>query len=383
MGAFLKTPCPYWVDRYVENTMTEKLTRREFLKVSALGLGSLVSSFAARRFSPLTQVGTLAEFPNYERLGRITVGKIDIHLRPDIDSPVVGALFEDQVVPWLREHVGRHPFRVNQRWLEIPEGFIWSPYVQPVQNTPVSPVAELYETTLGPGMWVEVAVPYVDLVLDNPPARSFWLAERISRGVPPRFYYSQIFWADEIQTDENGKVWYRLNERYGFGDIFYGPAEAFRRITPEEVAPISPDVEDKRVVIDVDRQVLSLFEGNSEVFFCRVSTGAFYEEDYITPLGTSAIWRKMISAHMTGGTTGGGYDLPGIGWTTLFIGNGIAIHSTFWHNDFGVPRSHGCINVQPNDGKQIFRWVAPTVPYDPGDVTVGMPGGTRVTVMQS
>jgi lipoprotein-anchoring transpeptidase ErfK/SrfK len=102
-----------------------------------------------------------------------------------------------------------------------------------------------------------------------------------------------------------------------------------------------------------------------------------------TPLGTRPIWRKLFSVHMTGGSTGGGYDLTGVSWTTLFEGNGVAIHSTFWHNNFGEAMSQGCVNCRPEDAKWIFRWTQPVVSYDPGDVTVSWPGGTQVEVIGS
>jgi lipoprotein-anchoring transpeptidase ErfK/SrfK len=70
----------------------------------------------------------------------------------------------------------------------------------------------------------------------------------------------------------------------------------------------------------------------------------------------------------------------GIAWTSLFSGDGVAIHSTFWHNNFGVPVSHGCVNTMPDDAKWIFRWTTPGVAYNPGDITVEMPGGTIVNV---
>ena len=85
---------------------------------------------------------------------------------------------------------------------------------------------------------------------------------------------------------------------------------------------------------------------------------------------------------MTGGTTGGGWDIPGVGWTILFSGTGVAIHSTFWHNDYGTPRSHGCVNVKPEDAQWIFRWTLPTVTSDPGDITIPMPGGTQIDVRE-
>ena len=83
---------------------------------------------------------------------------------------------------------------------------------------------------------------------------------------------------------------------------------------------------------------------------------------------------------MAGGTVSGGYDTPGVSWCNFFA-EGVAIHSTFWHNDYGVPRSHGCVNVNPEDAKWIFRWSTPTVSLEPGDITVGMPGGTQVDVV--
>ena len=87
---------------------------------------------------------------------------------------------------------------------------------------------------------------------------------------------------------------------------------------------------------------------------------------------------------MSGGTTGAGYDLPGIGWTSIFATGGVAIHSTFWHNNFGDPVSHGCVNTQPDDARWIFRWGQPIVPYDPGmiDITVTGQEFTHVQVVE-
>lgn len=64
------------------------------------------------------------------------------------------------------------PGRINQRWVETPYGFIWGGQFQPVANQLNAPLASLPTTSLGQGMWMEVTVPYVDLILDNPPARA-------------------------------------------------------------------------------------------------------------------------------------------------------------------------------------------------------------------
>ncbi len=354
------------------------LTRRDFLKIAVLSAGALA-------FRPFSK-SILPDFPQADRLGRITVGKVDVFSRPDANSPIAGALYEDNVVVWLRESVGSMPGRINQRWVETPHGFIWGGQVQPVLNQPNLPITSLPTTSLGEGMWVEVTVPYVDLVLDNPPARAPWLQYQLSINLPPRFYYSQIVWVDNISVDTNGQIWYRLNEKYGSGDLFWGPAEAFRSLTSDEISPINPLAEEKRIVVNIDYQTSSCFEGDNEVYFARISSGALYDawgnrvNVWETPVGEFPIWRKAISLPLSGGSASAGWSLPAVGWVSLFVGTGVAIHSTYWHNNYGEPSSRGCVNAGPEDAKWIFRWSQPAVAYDPGDVTVEMPGGTKVSV---
>lgn len=359
----------------------QKLSRRNYLHLSALCLGSL----ALRPFGRLYQ---LAQFPEGNRLGRVNAGKVELKMRPDIESQTAGTLYEDAVVPCIKESVGVNLYRNNQRFVETPEGYIWSPYLQPVQNHTNPPVSSLPETRFGPGMWVEVSVPYVDLVLDSPPARSPGLKGRLDAGQLPRFYYSQLSWVVRIKIDMEGNAWYRISEPYGsYGDIFWGRGEAFHPLSRDEMAPINPEIEEKRVVVNIPYQTLSCYEKNTEVFFTRISSGALWNASsnqvdvWAIPVGNFPIWRKLVSLHMSGGTTGSGWDIPAIGWTTLFVGKGVAIHSTFWHNNFGEPMSHGCVNARPDDARWIFRWTQPVVNYDPGDVTVPWSGGTRVEVV--
>ncbi len=360
-----------------------QFSRRDFLKLSTIGFGSLA-------LRPWQGLSALTDFPRYERLGRVTAGKVELKTRPEWESPASSVLYEDAIVPWLREVIGSTPYRTNQRWVETHDGYIWSPYLQPVQNHPNIPVTSLPNTSLGTGMWVEISQPYVNLMLANPPPRSPGLKDTLELGLLPRLYYSQIVWVDQLKTDEQGQTWYRVNEPYGsYGDIYWARAEAFRPVTTQELEPIHPDVEDKRVVVDVTYQTMSCYEGKREVYFARVSTGALFDawgnrvDVWATPIGQFPIWRKLVSLHMSGGTTGGGWDLPGVGWVSLFVGSGVAVHSTFWHNNYGEPMSRGCVNARPEDAKWVFRWTQPVVAYDPGDASVSWPGGTTVEVTQT
>ena len=325
------------------------------------------------------------EFPAFDHLGRVAVGLVDIKARPDYDAPTIGTYYEDAIVPWLREVIGPWPFRNNQRWVETEEGFIWGPNIQPVKNLPNQPIREFPEGM--DGLWVEVSVPLVDAILDNPPSRSSWWTLQTIKNLPPRFYYSQILWIDQIDEDNNGQIWYRINERYGNpGDLFWAPAEAFRPLSKAEILPISPEVENKQIVVDVSdsRQTLSCFEEGREVFYCRISSGKVPNTTPLTGVGSDGfhIWRKLHSVQMSGGTNQAGWMIPGIGWVSFFYLEGVAIHSTFWHNNFGEPSSHGCINVAPDDAKWIFRWASPVAPFTVGDIVVSGTVGTPVKVIE-
>ena len=366
--------------------VNERVSRREFLKLAALGLTSI-------SMSPQPGTLNLQDFPSAEKLGRICVGSVELKANPDPNSATLGILYEDAVLPWIKESVGWNPFYIfsNQRWVETPEGYIYGPYLQPVYNRPNPTVDSLPATSLGNGMWAEVTVPYVDAVLDKEPSSNSWVKFKLEDGLPLRLYYSQVFWVDQIKTDNQGNKFYRVNPNYYGGvDLLWAKGEAFRPLSKEELEPIHPESVDKRIEVNINQQSLSCYEGSTEVYFCRVSTGAKFDvngnlvDKWETPAGSHVVTRKYISLQMSGGTTGAGYDLPGIGWSSIFATGGVAIHSTFWHNNYGNPVSHGCVNCYPEDAKWIFRWSLPSVVYDPGmlDITVTGEESTTVRVIE-
>lgn len=337
----------------------------------------------------------LPEFPDGERLGRVAVGMVELKQRPDPDSPTLGVLYEDTVIPWLREASGSRPAFIfnSQRWVETPQGYIYGPYLQPVFNRPNHPVPELPTSSRGPGMWTEVTTPYTEADLDAAaPSSNSWVEAKLDQGLPLRVYFGQTFWVDQLMPLDDGRTLYRINPNYYGGvDMLWVDGAAMRPITADELTSINPEAENKHIEVDVTHQTLSCYEGEREVNFCRVSTGAKYDmygnvvDKWSTPVGKHRVTRKYISLQMSGGTTGAGYDLPGIAWTSIFATGGVAIHSTFWHNNYGTPVSHGCVNCLPEDAKWIFRWTLPEVVYDPGmlDVTVSGQESTSVEVVET
>ena len=80
-----------------------------------------------------------------------------------------------------------------------------------------------------------------------------------------------------------------------------------------------------------------------------------------------------------GNLAANGYDLPGVPWNSYITESGIAIHGTYWHNYYGRPRSHGCINLTPQAAKWVFLWTMPFVP--PDEVKIYEDTGTFVEII--
>ncbi len=371
--------------------MKRTVSRRDFMKVAGVGLGAL--AFKSFNFESLYMPKRLPQFPNSEIIGRM-LGMTDVRNRPSSDPLVattVGTLYDDNLIEWGSEVIGNAVGLTNQKFLETPQGYIWASRVQPTKNLPNTPITEIPAGQAG--FWAEVTVPYVDLTLEGAPI-SPWIQSLIQYNFPPRLYYGQVVWIDQVRQN-NGFVEYRWDENpghgYGFGDIFWADGTGLKVLTEEETSAISPDVDPatKRIVADLTYQTISCLEGSEEVYFCRISSGAIFDaygnptDKYATPVGDLNTNWKIISLNMTGGGSTAGYSTPAVPWDTVISGEGIAIHGAFWHNDFGERRSHGCINVRPEDAKWIFRWTTPYISLAQCEQRMTWPDhGTVVSVTQ-
>jgi lipoprotein-anchoring transpeptidase ErfK/SrfK len=354
-------------------------SRRNFLKLAgavALGAALPLGRVPPRRLDRRYRLDAgWPEGPD-KRLGRGTLGwGAPILTRPHPEGQPLGHVYTDEVVRIVREVVGLGMAYHTHVWFELEEGYVYSTALQPVLNLPQAPLASVPAG----GIWSELSVPYVEgRARPDPEAPVVY-----------RLYYSAVFKLVEVTPGADGQPWYRLGLETGI--TLFAPAPAFRVITAEEMAPLAPEVDpsEKRVVVYLAEQAFSAFEGQREVYRARISSGAnYFGEDGVTllngtPQGEHPIWSKRYSRHMQGGTVESGYDLPGVGWVSYFASNGAALHSTYWHNDFGVPKSHGCLNCRPEDAKWLFRWTRPEVPYSPGDVTVDWDHrGTTVDIQE-
>ncbi len=102
--------------------------------------------------------------------------------------------------------------------------------------------------------------------------------------------------------------------------------------------------------VNLSAQTLTAYQGDTPVFSASISGGL---PGTPTVVGRFAIYTKLTSTRMTGP----GYDLPNVPYTMYFY-RGYAIHGTYWHNNFGYPMSHGCVNMRTQDAAWVFNWAS-------------------------
>jgi lipoprotein-anchoring transpeptidase ErfK/SrfK len=117
--------------------------------------------------------------------------------------------------------------------------------------------------------------------------------------------------------------------------------------------------------ISLKNQTLVAYEGMRPVYATLVSTGADIQADpeqsRKTIEGQFRIHTKHVTATMDSDTPGDEFDLRDVPYVQYFSGN-YALHAAFWHDAFGVPKSHGCVNLSPLDARWLFDWTRPRVP---------------------
>jgi hypothetical protein len=258
----------------------------------------------------------------------------------------------------------------KKQWHDIGDGYLLANEVQPIAQNWNKTVASFPES----GVIGEITVPFTD-------ARR---KPDLLAPVAYRLYFASTYWVKELVTDAAKRAWYKLyDERLGI--YYYAEARAIRLVPANEQTVLSAAVTDKRLLVDLKAQRLTAFEGKSEVYSTLVSTGRIYlaedgSPNSWTPSGSFVVDRKRPSRHMGfGEAAGSDYELPGVPWVSYFHWKGYSFHGTWWHNDYGHPRSAGCVNMRPEEAKWLYRW---TQPIALAGEEVTMSNGTVVEIVE-
>lgn len=346
--------------------MTGHISRREFLKLSAIGLGALA-------FTPAFRDQRGLRTPEGVEIARVTRSAVKILREPLWDSEVVYIRGRDELLNVyysVDTGEGRNPV-----WYRVWGGFVHSAFLQAVRvrlNTPLTSLP-------GAGRLVEVSVPFTPSMLFD---------ERRARWQPNyRLYYGSNYWITDVRDGPDGMPWYQITDHYG--RRYYAAAEHLRPIPDEELAPLTPGAQlnDKWIEISIADQMLWAYEKGQLVLQTHISSGLpqvepVEEGKYSseTPTGDHHITVKAGLRHMGSDPLSAEIEsgaLPGVPWVCFFREEGYALHGTYWHSNFGYRMSSGCINLPNEHARWLYRWTQPVVPPDRREFSKW---GTRVTI---
>jgi hypothetical protein len=324
-----------------------KLSRRDILKLGGLSLGSMA-------FAP--SLSSTLGFDD-SNLVRVATNSVSVHSQPNDESRIVSTWYRDELVHVYGEVTSDSPI-YNPVWYRVWGGYMHRAHLQKVKILYNNLFSSLEE---GERRLIEVTVPFTE------PWRTSKAYGWQQLGF--RLYFGSVHWVDAIEEGPTGDLWYRIYDDLT-GYPYHINAMHGKPIPFETLAPISPEVEvqDKRIEVNLATQTLTAYEYDKEVLNTEISSGintvrVAGQISTKTPEGEFRIVDKMPAKHMGDGNLfadADGYELPGVPWTCFFTAQGHAFHGTYWHENFGVPMSHGCINMRTEEAKWLFRWALPS-----------------------
>lgn len=161
------------------------------------------------------------------------------------------------------------------------------------------------------------------------------------------------------QKMEGSKLFYETKDGFWIDDRSAG------RVDPAKKMPGWGKNGEKWIDVNVTKQVLVAYEGTKPVYATLVSTGEAGlgdpEKTKSTKRGIFRIHTKYLSITMDSDIVGEEFELRDVPYVQYFE-DGYALHGAYWHDMFGTPKSHGCVNLAPEDARRLFFWTEPQIP---------------------
>ena len=146
---------------------------------------------------------------------------------------------------------------------------------------------------------------------------------------------------------------------------FYVDDRSAGRVDPAKKMPGWGKNGEKWIDVNITKQVLVAYEGTKPVYATLVSSGEAGlgdpETTKSTKRGIFRIHTKYASITMDSDVVGEEFELRDVPYVQYFE-NGYALHGAYWHDMFGTPKSHGCVNLAPEDARRMFFWTEPQIP---------------------
>ncbi len=277
--------------------------------------------------------------PTPERRGIVTATVLNVRRRPGVSAgnPPIDSLRRGAIVTIYEESTvsGAVWYRIGaERWVH--SGWV---RLQAGETAAALAAAPAHEVTAAatslPVGWIVAA----SLNVRSAPGANAPIAGSVA--------HNQAVSVLETRA-AGGRNWHRIGANRWVDAGWVGVARSKPR-------PASIRANERWVGVNLSQQTLVAYEGDKPVYAALIASGL---PGTPTVQGVFRTWWRVESRKMSGGSGAGYYYLEEVTWTCYFY-SGYALHTAYWHDAFGRPRSHGCVNLSPYDAWRIFQWSAP------------------------
>ncbi len=204
--------------------------------------------------------------------------------------------------------------------------------------------------------WAVTTRPSRDLLFSSTPRNAFgWILGEVQSHTSPG-----------VNSPETGITRYRFNvvQIYATQKAdnltwdLVGPHEwiesrQIARVDPNPVPPAGV-TGSRWISVNLFEQTLTVYDQGRLVFATLASTGV---DGFWTRPGVFHIQKKLETETMSNSVQDDFYYLEDVPWT-MYFDEGRALHGAYWHNRFGYPQSHGCVNLSVGDSHWLYNWAS-------------------------
>lgn len=238
-----------------------------------------------------------------------------------------------------------------------------------LENTTIAPQVPVSQGETEPSKPEAQTFKYVEIVnacdwtgigpcvnLRSGPGTTYPVVEHLRNGVVLEIGES---------VDADGLTWYKVIFRTWLrypervkGDLYVAHTDSVKVFTDVGYQEVTrPDASSgKRIIVDISEQLLYAYEGENLFMKEVISTGL---DGSPTPRGNFFVFKKTPTRYMQGPipeVSDQYYDLMGVPWDLYFTLGGAVIHGAYWHDNYGMKWSHGCVNLPVDKARKLYNW---------------------------
>jgi lipoprotein-anchoring transpeptidase ErfK/SrfK len=336
--------------------------------IGGLGLGNTYAQ--GKRFANFSEVASTSAVEVRDQPS--TSGQVLTTLPVNTKATVLGGPFNDDWY-WLEHETtrgyaqGKSFVQVDENYKPIPtETPTPLPTVTPEPTATLEPTATPLPPTPVPTVAAQNATesPATDTVFSTRPGEytGLWLGEMAKAGqvrtgpggtskVLKSWWVGRRVLLYQAANDANGGLWYRVSE----------PPETPMWVHSSLIRKVAPvkfegaKYPGKWVNVNITQQIVTAYQGGTPMMVTLASTGTTKNP---TEIGVWKIFYRLLKDDMEGGSkaTGDYYNLKNVPYTQYFHISGEGLHGTYWHDNFGRRRSHGCVNLSTPIAGWLYNW---------------------------